>query len=53
MKRRRSDKQIRKRKAMQKRLIETHLAELERAKVPPGIIAQVAPLMALLIGARR
>ena len=48
-KRRRSDKLLRKRKARAR--IERHVAELKRAKVPPGVIAQVEPLMAILIGA--
>jgi hypothetical protein len=48
MNRRRSDKRIRKRKA-RARIIERYAAELRRAKVPPLVIKQAAPLMSLLL----
>ena len=46
---RRSKKQRRSRK--RKAILAPYLRELARAKVPPGVVQQAAPLMALLIGA--
>jgi hypothetical protein len=33
--------------------LKRYLAELERAKVPPSVVQQVAPLMAILLGANK
>jgi hypothetical protein len=50
MKRRRDNKRRRQRAAIERRAaIAPYLAELERAKVPPLVAAQAAPLIAILL----
>ena len=49
MKRRRSDKRIRKRKA-RARIIDRYVAELKRSAVPPAVIDQASALMLILLG---
>ena len=50
MKRRRSDKRIRKRKA-RARIIERYVAELKRSAVPQSSVKAAATMMSILIGA--
>jgi hypothetical protein len=53
MKRRRSDKRIRQRKAMKSRArIAPYIRELERSRVPPSVVAQAATMMMILIGGK-
>jgi hypothetical protein len=51
MKRRRSDKRIRKRKA-RARIIERYVRELERSRVPPSSVKAATTMMLLLLGGR-
>jgi hypothetical protein len=55
-KRRRDNKRIRQPKTISKAksraILAPYIRELERAKVPPSVVAQVVPLMMILIGGK-
>jgi hypothetical protein len=45
-------KRIRKRKAISRATLKPYIRELERAKVPPNVVAQAATMMNILLGGR-
>jgi hypothetical protein len=49
----RQTKQAKRRSKRARRILAPYIAELERSRVPPSVIAQVVPLMNVLLGANK
>jgi hypothetical protein len=45
-------KLIRRRKARSRATLKPYIRELERSRVPPNVVAQVVPLMSILLGGK-